>query len=310
MKKQDLRAFESSNELTKAAIYDYYDEDYFQNGQKKGTAYWNYIEGSRSSNTYKEIAQSINYVFQPKMVLEIGCATGIIIKHLNDLGVEAYGVDVSEFAIKNKEHVNIILSACDKLPFNDKAFDLVFSCHALEHLPDECFKASIAEIDRVCSGYQFHMLPILQQGPYIGDEKAIIENLKNDPTHYQLYTVDKWMSVFGEYYWKRVNSLICFENDTQSCELTTCQFTLQREYNDDQQIIERTIELNKGRFKAALDAARVDSFIQSNEISADIVSLSKDLLEMKKSMDYMLNSTSWRVTKPCRAIMRKIKRQR
>lgn len=72
--------------------YDYFDADYFQNGQTKGTVYNNYLEVARSSAIYREIAQLIFDVFRPKRTLEIGCATGIIVKHLNELGVEAHGI--------------------------------------------------------------------------------------------------------------------------------------------------------------------------------------------------------------------------
>jgi len=48
-------------------------------------------------------AEFIKEKFQPKIVLDVGCAYGELVKGLNDIGVEAYGVDGSEFAINNSD---------------------------------------------------------------------------------------------------------------------------------------------------------------------------------------------------------------
>ena len=55
-----------------------------------------------------------------------------------------------------------------KLPFPDGLFDVVFSCHMLEHLTTETVDEPIREMTRECSddGLQFHLLPILGSGPY------------------------------------------------------------------------------------------------------------------------------------------------
>ena len=80
--------------------YTYFDEAYFQDGQNKGTVYRNYLESARTSGTYKDIARRVVEIFRPQRCLEIGCATGIIVKHINDLGCEAHGIDVSPASIR------------------------------------------------------------------------------------------------------------------------------------------------------------------------------------------------------------------
>ena len=237
--------------------YDYFDKDYYQAGYKKGTVYNNYIEESRKSHTYREIANNIYEVFQPKKVLEIGCATGIIVKYLNELGIEAHGIDVSKFATENAEHENVVLASCDKMPYKDKEFDLVFSCHALEHIPDDVFLPSIAELDRVCSGYQFHMLPTMPDGLNETDNKAVFKNFKIDPTHFQLHTLAEWINIFRDYGWSPVNTFISFENDNLLSELTLSQFIINHHNNvNEQQIIERSIKLNKNKFRGRFDTVK------------------------------------------------------
>lgn len=86
-------------------------------------------------------AEFILEKFNPKSFLDIGCAYGELVKGLNDLGVNAYGVDGSEYAINNS--VSSIRSKLfkvnlnsDKFPFNDKKFDVIGSFYSVEHIHD------------------------------------------------------------------------------------------------------------------------------------------------------------------------------
>ena len=84
--------------------------------------------------------------FHPKTVLDIGCAYGELVKGLNDMGVEAYGIDGSEYAINNSDpsirsklfKVNL---NSDPFPFEDKTFDVVGSFYSVEHIHDVDFFA-------------------------------------------------------------------------------------------------------------------------------------------------------------------------
>lgn len=197
--------------------------------QKKGTAYYNYIEASRTSVHYEELAKRIVDIFRPRNCLEIGCATGIVVKRINDWGVEAHGIDVSEWAVARREHPNVSLAGAEGLPFPDNSFDLVFSCHSLEHIPLEKKDAAFAEMTRVCSdGVQFHMLPIIGLGPYAGDPDFIVEGLRADPTHNLLFDKDWWIEQWGRFGWNDTGLKIAFAYDTPSFELTDSQYVLAR----------------------------------------------------------------------------------
>jgi len=84
--------------------------------------------------------------FHPKSVLDVGCAYGELVKGLNDMGVDAYGIDGSEYAINNSDpsirsklfKVNL---NSDKFPFDDKTFDVVGSFYSVEHIHDINFFA-------------------------------------------------------------------------------------------------------------------------------------------------------------------------
>lgn len=217
----------------------YFDEAYFQDGATRGTAYRNYRESARNSRIYPEIAFALNNVFQPKRALEIGCATGILVRYLNEHGCEAHGIDVSEWAVANAEHPNVRLASAAQLPYPDKFFDLVFSCHALEHLPGAVFDASVREICRVGSHHQLHLLPMPGTPPYDGDRDAVIAGLRADPTHQQLHEKQWWVSRFVEQGWTPVPTFIQLRNETSTVELSTGQFVLTRRPVDASVIAER-----------------------------------------------------------------------
>lgn len=204
---------------------EYFDADYFERGWTKGTAYTRYSTAG-ASPLFREIASGIIEVFQPKRVLEVGCATGFIVSQLNSLGCEAWGLDVSEWAVRNAAHSRVILASADAIPFPDAHFDLVISCHAIEHLPSSIFNRAISEMIRVCSGFQFHMLPIVGEGPYTGPVDQVMENLQKDPTHQQLHNRDWWISAFGRAGASELPIAVPFFLDTRQTELSSSQFSV------------------------------------------------------------------------------------
>lgn len=114
-----------------------YNEQYYKSGCGE-----DYSNRQIWANSFSRIAEQIIQDFHPKSVLDVGCAWGYLVEALRDRGVEAYGIDISEYAIsKVREDIKpycVVGSISDKFPeeLPDK-YDLVITIEMLEHLTPE-----------------------------------------------------------------------------------------------------------------------------------------------------------------------------
>ncbi|WP_232627835.1 class I SAM-dependent methyltransferase [Methylobacterium sp. Leaf118] len=97
-------------------------------------------------------------------VLEVGCGTGDVIAQLSTLGVgqSFVGVDVIDPGMNNdhvrdRGNLSFVQQTGPALPFADRAFDVVFASHVLEHVEDE--RAFLKEIARVSRRYVYLEVP-------------------------------------------------------------------------------------------------------------------------------------------------------
>ena len=69
-------------------------------------------------------------------ILEFGCGSGFQIPYLSKLG-NVYGIDIyTSKEIRSLDEVKFCESSVTDIPFKDHSFDLLFSNHVIEHLPD------------------------------------------------------------------------------------------------------------------------------------------------------------------------------
>ena len=85
---------------------------------------------------FGNIADRIISDIRPASVLDAGCAWGFLVEALRQRGIEAYGLDISEYAIQNV-HADIkpycwVGSVTDTFP---RKYDLIVCIEVLEHLP-------------------------------------------------------------------------------------------------------------------------------------------------------------------------------
>lgn len=123
-----------------------YNKGYYEN-YDVGVDQVSYKDSEYTRKFLQKVAKRIVEDLNPKTVLDAGCAMGHLVTALRDLGVKAYGIDISDYAISQvREDIRpycVAASLADPLPkgFPQK-FDLVVSIEVLEHLYEEdCEKA-------------------------------------------------------------------------------------------------------------------------------------------------------------------------
>lgn len=84
---------------------------------------------------FSNIADRIIAEIAPRTVLDVGCAMGLLVEALRERGVEAFGVDISEYALSQaREDIRPFIwraSVLDPLPCR---YDLIVCIEVLEHL--------------------------------------------------------------------------------------------------------------------------------------------------------------------------------
>ncbi len=126
---------------------------------------------------------------QNPKILEVGCAMGYIVRRLRAEGIDAWGLDISQYAIDHApEEVKPYLQrgTSAKLPWADDEFDYVVSFATLEHLEGIDLFATIGELQRV------------GKRGLITVGFADDEDFDEDPTHVTKQPPGWWATQFGE----------------------------------------------------------------------------------------------------------------
>jgi ubiquinone/menaquinone biosynthesis C-methylase UbiE len=126
-------------------------KEFFDGGKKEPWFYRNYSFDEHYP-LFQLVSLGVKMRFNPKKVLDVGCAKGFLVKAFKDQGIEAWGVDVSEYALSTapedvREHLYRVDLNKDALPFADGYFDCVTFLGTIECLDD--YNKILNEIRRV-----------------------------------------------------------------------------------------------------------------------------------------------------------------
>jgi len=178
-----------------------YGKEYFDGDRSFG--YGGYKYDGRWVPVAKDITDYYGLIKGSK-ILDVGCAKGFLVKDLVDLGFEAYGIDISEYAIDNapKDVKNRLkIGNAKKLPYDDNSFDLVISLNTIHNLDRNECKMAIQEIQRVSKTSSF-----IQVDSYTNEnEKSIFEDWVLTAKFYGY--PNEWLKLFkesgytGDWYW-------------------------------------------------------------------------------------------------------------
>lgn len=106
------------------------------------------------------VADAIVRELQPKTVLDAGCAIGLMVEMLRERGVDACGVDISEYAIQQvSEPIRPYCSVGSILEPFPQHYDLIVTIEVLEHVPADRAEAAIANLCRHADEVLFSSSP-------------------------------------------------------------------------------------------------------------------------------------------------------
>ena len=163
---------------------DVYNEAYYHSGCGPIP----YEESEVWERFFGAIADRIVEDLHPKTVLDAGCAMGYLVAALRDRGVEAYGIDISDYAIsKVREDIRpycVVGSLSEPISHEvlPEKYDLITSVEVLEHLTEEDGKTAIAALCSMTDHIIFTSSP---------DDLT-------EPTHINVQQREYWARLFAE----------------------------------------------------------------------------------------------------------------
>ena len=156
-----------------------YDRDYYQHYcggiPYERTDYWMVF--------FHGIADHIVRSLRPRRVLDAGCAKGFLVEALWERGVEAYGIDISEYAIG--EVRMDMRPYCHRASLTDPVdgrFNLVTCFEVLEHIANEDARVVIRNLTAVTDTILFSSTP----------------TELTEPTHINVQPIIVWLRLFAD----------------------------------------------------------------------------------------------------------------
>lgn len=164
-----------------------YNRSYYEN-YDVGIDKVDYSKSKYTKDNLEQVAKRIVEDWRPKTVLDAGCAMGHFVAAMRDMGVEAYGVDISKYAIENvREDIKpycVAQSITKPLPENfPKKFDIVFSAEVLEHIYEDEVEDAIANIANAADVFLFCSTP---------------DDIE-DPTHVNVRQPEYWAKLMAKH---------------------------------------------------------------------------------------------------------------
>ena len=162
------------------ALKDFYDAEYYEN-DFGGVPYTR--EDPHWLKFFGDIADQVIETLHPRTALDVGCAIGFLVEALRERGVNAIGIDISEYAISQVPEN--IAEHCSVATIVDEIvgqYDIVFCIEVLEHLPAAGAGEAIANLCRHGDAVFFSSTP----DDYI------------EPTHLNVQPASYWSALFAQ----------------------------------------------------------------------------------------------------------------
>ena len=163
-------------------------QNHFDKNYYFGGVYSNYDDFLNWERVVRDLIKNFKF----GSFLDIGCGCGNLVKEMRNQKpeVNAWGIDISEFAIKRANADFIVMADCRKLPFEDNRFDMVHILGTFSYLSNlSDIKRAIKEACRVAKKI------ILFDDVYLKPNK---KSEDYDSYRKQVFSQEKWISLWRE----------------------------------------------------------------------------------------------------------------
>ena len=158
-----------------------YGEAYYSN-------YWGgggpYERNERWLGFFATVAEGLIRDLHPATVLDAGCAMGFLVETLHDRGIDARGIDISEYAISQVH--SSVADRCQVASLTEPlegTYDLITCIETLEHVPPEKADAVVANLCAATDALVISSTP----GDY------------GEPTHLNVQPPEAWAAKFAQH---------------------------------------------------------------------------------------------------------------
>tara|TARA_B110000196_G_scaffold195003_1_gene166997 strand:- start:584 stop:1429 length:846 start_codon:yes stop_codon:yes gene_type:complete len=183
-----------------------FDSDYYEQGiQTKKSGYENYRWiPELTMRMVHHMIIDLN-IKKKQKILDFGCAKGYSVKSFRMFDIDAYGVDISSYAIQSvipdkwgtQEHCKLIVDW--EIPFKNIKFDWIIAKDAIEHLNEEEL-IKFLKMSKKIGKNIFTAVPLGRK--IKGKERFVIENYEGDITHIIRKSPQWWKKIFESQGWK------------------------------------------------------------------------------------------------------------
>lgn len=173
-----------------------YDEDYFLRGKQTGKSLYEYYRWMPDL-TVPMVCTIIQHlgIDIGDSILDFGCARGYVVRAFRDMDYNAWGYDISGWAVDNADE-----TVRDKYVSNDPdilttKFDWIIAKDVLEHV-DRLWD-TIGRLMRAAKKGIFVVVPLSE----VDDGRYVVREYEKDVTHIHRLTLWKWAGLFTKPGW-------------------------------------------------------------------------------------------------------------
>lgn len=160
----------------------HYDANYFIGAYKDWTGHA-YEAGSPFWGAFfSKIADAIVVELRPRSVLDAGCGIGFLVEALRDRGIEAWGIDISKYAIEQtSDRIRPFCAVHSVTEELDRDFDLIVCIEVLEHLPADLAERAVENLTNHTDSVLFSSTP---------------DDFR-EPSHIHVQPTEYWVELFA-----------------------------------------------------------------------------------------------------------------